>query len=167
MGELNLEQLVRVEHADGANYYDEDGNLRAEEDESHDPLLYREFDEAGNTTFASMGDIDPSVHSERQIEHAIELIEMYLDNEGSPGAGPFGEFAVYGAAWHLDIDAEDIKDKYVGEFFSHAEFAEDYAEVTGAVDDTSSWPHNYIDWNSAASDLTMDHSEWDGYYFRD
>lgn len=163
MGELDLEKLVRVEHADGANYYDEDGNLRAEEDGD----LYREFDENGTATFASMDEIDPSVHSDTQITAAIDLIEMYLDNRDSPGAGPLSDFEVYKAAWYLDVPASEVKDKYVGEFYSHAEFAEDYAESTGAIDDTTEWPYNCIDWNQAASDLMLAHSEHNGHFFRD
>jgi len=166
MGELNLEKLVRVEHVDGAYYYDEDGNLRAEENDSYPQRLYREFDEDGDVTFASMGEIDPSVHSDSQITAAIDLIEMYLANAGAPHAGPLANLEVYEAAWHLDIDARDIKDKYVGEFYNNAEFAEGYAESTGTVD-TTEWPCNCIDWDRAAADLLMNHSEWDGHYFRD
>lgn len=160
-----MSELVRVECDDGAKYYDEEGNLRAEEDNSYPQQLYREFDEDGDVTFASLGDIDPHRRSDSQITAAIELIEMYLANEGAPHAGPLANLEVYEAAWHLDIDADDIKDKYAGEFYSNAEFAEDHAERLGV--DTIKWPYDCIDWGKAGAGLMMDHSEWDGHYFRD
>lgn len=160
-----MSELVRVECDDGAKYYDEEGNLRAEDDYSYPQQLYREFDEDGTVTFASLGDIDPHRRSDSQITAAIELIEMYLDHGGSVGSGPLSNLEVYEAAWHLDIDARDIEDKYVGEFYDHAEFAEDYAEGLGV--DTTEWPYDCIDWGKAGADLMMDHSEWDGHYFRD
>ena len=161
-----MSELVRVECDDGAKYYDAEGNLRAEEDDSYPQRLYREFDEDGTVTFARMGEIDPHPHSDSQITAAIDLIEMYLANEGAPHAGPLTNLEVYEAAWHLDIGADDIGDKYAGEFYSNAEFAEDYAESTGRVD-TTEWPYDCIDWGRAAVDLMMDHSVWDGHYFRD
>lgn len=155
-----MSELVRVECDGGAKYYDEEGNLRAEENGAYPQRLYREFDEDGDVTFASLGDIDPHPHNDSQITAAIELIELYLANEG-----PLANLEVYEAAWHLDIAARDIEDKYVGEFYNNAEFAEHYAEGLGV--DTTEWPYNYIDWGKAGADLMLDHSQWDGHYFRD
>lgn len=45
-----------------------------------------------------------------------------------------------------------IRDSYF------TQYAQEFAEDIGAVNDDASWPNNYIDWDRAAHDLKMDYS---------
>lgn len=66
--------------------------------------------------------------------HNLEAAAAYIEDRGE---------------W----DASDFEDAYVGEFDTMEEFAQDYADQTGAVDDSAKWPHSCIDWEHAASEL--------------
>lgn len=50
------------------------------------------------------------------------------------------------------------------------EYAQDYAEGVGAINDDAGWPACHIDWEAAANSLMMDYSsvdyEGETYYFR-
>lgn len=61
---------------------------------------------------------------------------------------------------------QEADDRYVGEYNSDEDFAEDYAEQIG-VEIQNAWPHNCIDWKRAARDLMFDFTEHDGHYFSD
>jgi len=64
-------------------------------------------------------------------------------------------------------DLSDFSEAYVGEYDSDADFAEEFAGECGMLQDGMSWPYTCIDWEQAARELMMDHSEEGGYYFRD
>jgi antirestriction protein len=55
-------------------------------------------------------------------------------------------------------NSEEFQDSYAGEFDTMEEFAQDYAEQTGALNDSAKWPHNCIDWERAARELSYDYS---------
>lgn len=59
-----------------------------------------------------------------------------------------------------------LEETYNGEYLSDEDFAEDMAESTGALNSSSDWPHNCIDWTRAARDLMYDYMESNGHYFR-
>lgn len=52
-------------------------------------------------------------------------------------------------------DPEEFQDAYNGWWDDIAEFAEQLAEDTGAMPDTSSWPAGCIDWERAGNELLM------------
>lgn len=72
------------------------------------------------------------------------------------------------AAWSLNIEPKDIEEAYAGTFDSDADFAQDYAEQTGATgnNDDYPWPYSCIDWEWASKDLMMDFGEHGTHYFR-
>jgi len=71
--------------------------------------------------------------------------------------------AALDAAIDIDICVEDAIENYRGKYASHAEFAQEYYEETGA--DIGEFA-NYIDWEAVGSDLLVtDISECDGHYF--
>lgn len=63
-------------------------------------------------------------------------------------------------------DLQGFEESYSGQFSSDEEFAQDMAEQLGSIDKNLTWPNYCIDWEHAASELMMDYSEQDGYYFR-
>ena len=67
-----------------------------------------------------------------------------------------------------DIDSffDALEESYTGEYKSDADFAECLAEELGYLENAQGWPHNCIDWSSAAYDLMFDYSESNGHYFR-
>jgi len=76
------------------------------------------------------------------------------------------EEGVCRAASYLGVTPENVEEAYAGQHRSHADFAEETADSMGAVSDNNAWPNNCIDWEQASTDLMMDYSEEDGYYFR-
>ena len=64
-------------------------------------------------------------------------------------------------------DLDDFQDSYIGEYDTMADFAYEYAEMTGAhLGELASWPHNCIDWEHAARELSYDFTLEGGYVFR-
>jgi antirestriction protein len=55
-------------------------------------------------------------------------------------------------------DASNFEDSYAGEFDSMEEFAQQLAEDIGALNEFLVWPHNCIDWEHAARELSYDYS---------
>ena len=72
---------------------------------------------------------------------------------------------VIDAGLYLGLDLLQIEEAYRGQYNSDADFAEQYAEETGAVDSSLAWPYLCIDWEWAARDLMYDFSEHDHHYF--
>lgn len=67
------------------------------------------------------------------------------------------------AAWiangngELLDDLSGFDDDYAGEWSSEVEYAQDFAEQVGAIDDDARWPATCIDWERAARELFMDY----------
>lgn len=62
---------------------------------------------------------------------------------------------------------DNFEESYVGQYDSDKEFAQQFAEDIGAIDNIGTqWPTYCIDWEYAARDLMMDCWEEDGFYFR-
>jgi antirestriction protein len=72
---------------------------------------------------------------------------------------------VIDAGLYLGLDLLQIEEAYRGQYDSDADFAEQFAEETGAVDSSLAWPYLCIDWEWAARDLMYDFSEHDHHYF--
>jgi antirestriction protein len=70
------------------------------------------------------------------------------------------------AGIECEIPADEIAEAYYGHFSSDEDFAQEWAEETGALEGEPSWPFNHIDWEWAAADLMQSFAEYDGYYFR-
>lgn len=81
-------------------------------------------------------------------------------------ADSLGAVKAYIALGIGDDDLSDFEEAYQGKFRDDEEFAREQANQLGLIDDDMQWPHSCIDWEQAASDLMMDYSEQDGYYFR-
>jgi antirestriction protein len=64
-------------------------------------------------------------------------------------------------------DKSEFEDSYAGEFDTMEEFAQDYAEQTGAINSELKWPHNCIDWSHAARELEHSFTIRGSYVFRD
>lgn len=50
----------------------------------------------------------------------------------------------------------DFDEAYRGHWDSEKEYAQEFAESTGAMPTDNSWPQSYIDWEAAARDLFID-----------
>lgn len=72
---------------------------------------------------------------------------------------------VFEAASTLDIPAEHVEETYQGRYSSDRDFAEQFADDLGLVDEAASWPMSYIDWDRAAHELMFDYSETNHHYF--
>ncbi|WP_262966839.1 antirestriction protein ArdA [Methylobacter psychrophilus] len=75
------------------------------------------------------------------------------------------EPAVIDAGLACGLDLLQIEDAYQGLYDSNTSFAEQYAENTGALNESSVWPYTCIDWDWAARELMHDYSEQDQHYF--
>lgn len=61
---------------------------------------------------------------------------------------------------------ERFEDAYCGEWDSDREFAEDYIDSTGLLDDADELVARYFDYDSFARDLMFYHYQEKGFYFR-
>ncbi|AGO48557.1 anti-restriction protein [Cellulophaga phage phi18:3] len=99
----------------------------------------------------------------------FEKLFEYFDRLDSCGfdADIVEAFAELGSYDINDIDTffDALEESYSGKYNSDAEFAEDMAEQL-CIEIPNTWPHNCIDWESAASDLMYDYLESYGHYFR-
>jgi antirestriction protein len=55
-------------------------------------------------------------------------------------------------------DASDFEDSYQGEFDTLEDFAQDLAYGCGLIDRNAAWPHNCINWEHAALELSYDYA---------
>jgi len=94
----------------------------------------------------------------QDIETALDLADYYGNSNY--------DLDVFEAAREAGIDFSNVDDSYQGEHKSDIDFAQDFAEQIGAIENTVRWPYTSIDWKDAASDLMMDYSESNGHYFR-
>lgn len=72
---------------------------------------------------------------------------------------------VIAAGLALGIPAESIENVYFGSYADDENFAQGYADDTGAMEKELSWPYTCIDWKEAAEELMSDFIEKDGHYF--
>lgn len=86
--------------------------------------------------------------SERQSTHLDdEVISAYFDNCGV-------------------CSVSDVEDAYIGQYDSWTDFAEQYADETGMLSEVPENLRWYFDFEKFGHDLSFDHFESDGYYFR-
>lgn len=102
------------------------------------------------------------------MEHVVETQQQTpsaLESADEPEAlQAFAE--LYG--YTITEAAEKFQDAYHGQWDSPEQYAEQFAEDIGAIDDNATWPNYYIDWERAARDLFMDgYTFVDGYVFSD
>ena len=90
-----------------------------------------------------------------ELEELEELEEIEEDEkeelESLQALAEQGES--YGGDWQYGSTL--IRDSYF------EEYAQDYAESCGAMNDSMSWPYTYIDWEGAANELQMDYTSID------
>lgn len=114
--------------------------------DSHDELWVMDHEGYGR---ALTGECSP-VEAQRRAE----LIAA-IEEEHYPAGAVFAWAELTGA----DLEEWDARtrelfeDCYHGEWPSFRDYAEDFAESTGAVDEEARWPHSYIDWDRAADEL--------------
>jgi antirestriction protein len=94
----------------------------------------------------------PPMEQEEDEEERTEAIKAYMDLA----------LAITGASIMTPADAVDalndadspilIADKYF------EDYAQDYAEEIGAINDDVKWPNNHIDWEAAAEELQSDYT---------
>ena len=73
---------------------------------------------------------------------------------------------IYMAAIECSIPLDKVEDAFVGHYSSEVDFAQDLWEDCGYLDDLPAYAQSYINWESVARDLMMEHVEHDGYFFR-
>ena len=105
----------------------------------------------------------------QRIAEALDAIPDYI---------PMDAFSAY--ASHIgesvtEVDVEDFEESYRGEWGSVAEYAQSFAEETGAfqvsadrygderIDLSNHWPFDCIDWDAAARSLDLWTAPADGY----
>ena len=69
------------------------------------------------------------------------------------------------AAVQLQMESDEVDERYRSTFSSDIEFAQEHYFITMDQTDLSIWPFSHIDWESAAEDLMDDYLECDGHYF--
>jgi antirestriction protein len=101
------------------------------------------------------------------------ITEMEELNERQQGVEEFGteplaEYEEERLAAILELIEEIGQDASYGVYLvperDFEEYAQDYAEQVGAINEDMSWPACHIDWEAAAGSLAMDYStvEFDG-----
>jgi antirestriction protein len=71
----------------------------------------------------------------------------------------------YGVANNVEDAIKYHDDNYTGEYKSDSDYAEEYLESTGALNDLPDIVKYHIDYKSLARDLMMDMIEIDGHYY--
>lgn len=152
----DLEDLAQIVDDHGVvRAYDKDGNLRVYASRELYPYEELHYDEDGNLVYVEFEGVVPDSDT---VGEAIALWEKSQESRL--------DVDVFVSAWHLDIPADEVEEKYMGEYHSDGEFAEQYAIDTGAVGTDESWPYDHIDWESAADEImTHNFTEWDEHYF--
>lgn len=98
-------------------------------------------------------------HSPTTIEEAVEYVEK-LANSGLDDS----VFAAFVSLWDVD-SADHAAEAYVGDFASDEEFAEEWVDMCGYLDQVPENLRWYFDYEKFARDLMMDYCEEDGHYF--
>ncbi len=62
-------------------------------------------------------------------------------------------------------DKSDFQDRYKGQYDSWRDFAEEFVDEAGYLDEMPEHLRNYFDYDAYARDLKYDFCEEDGYYF--
>lgn len=96
----------------------------------------------------------------REAAEAVETLEELERQRYDLGA--VSAFIGWANYWSL----EEFEESYQGKYSTMEEFAEQLALDTGALDDSAAWPHNCIDWERAAWELSHDYTLEGGYVFR-
>lgn len=79
------------------------------------------------------------------LNHPVAAVTAWAKNNLSHGVDD------------LDENFEDsFLDAYQGEWESEKDFAQDWAEQTGAIDENARWPQSCIDWDWATRELFDD-----------
>lgn len=128
-----------------SDFYDACRELH--KDESDPELMFQDWEGIPEQFISECG------LSDEYFDYMERITASHLDAE------------VFAAAADLDIPAEHVEDAYQGEYRSDEDFAEEFAEQLGLVDDSAQWPNNCIDWERAARDLMLDYSASNGHYF--
>lgn len=153
-GNLNGEWITIQDYSDAEELMQEMKDLHEDED---DPEFMIQ-DSEGDLT-ALIGEC-MSIEDWNEFYEVLDAVEdSYLDIEAIEAyANNFcGE-------WSAKV-VEDASDAYIGEYDNDEDFAQEYAESTGAINQNKNWPHYCIDWKWAARELMYDIFESNGYYF--
>lgn len=87
---------------------------------------------------------------EKKSSHLDDAVVMaYIENCGAEG-----------------VSISDIEEAFLGEYDSWTDFAEQFADETGMLSDMPESLRFYFDFERFGSDLSYDHFESNGYYFR-
>lgn len=103
-----------------------------------------------------------SMNFDKLFEYFERAESCYYDAEVIEAFADLGNYSIE----DIDTFFDALEESYQGEYRSDEDFAEELATELGYMDNGSSWPHNCIDWQSAARDLMYDYYESNGHYFR-
>lgn len=144
-GSIAGKWLNLLDYADPSEFYAACAKLHS--DETDPEYMFQDFDGFPRQYYSECGGIT-------ELYQYIDFIrESSLDLE------------IIEAGIALDIPLESIEDAYYGSYSNDEDFAQNYAEDTGAITETVAWPYTHIDWESAARDLMQDYNDQDGHYF--
>lgn len=96
-------------------------------------------------------------------ESGMDFEEIYEYFETLEGASNPEAMAAYIAEGY---NASDFDEAFQGEYDNDEDFAREFADQIGAVNENATWPNNCIDWEYAAKELMYDYFSIDNYYFR-
>jgi len=105
-----------------------------------------------NSDVIDSRDVIAKIEELEEIEELDELDEYQKEElEALQALAEQGES--YGEDWQYGVVL--VRDSYF------EEYAQDYAESCGAMNDSMSWPYTYIDWEGAADELRADYTSID------
>jgi hypothetical protein len=93
----------------------------------------------GECSLAEAAAAAETVEAIEAAGHDLEAAAAYIEDRGE---------------W----DESNFEDSYQGEFNTMEDYAQDLAYSCGLVDDNAAWPHNCIDWEHAAHELSYDYA---------
>ena len=103
------------------------------------------------------------IRGECSLTDAVQALE---DLEQVERSGYDLEAVAAFISWANYWSLSEFEESYAGEYETLEEFAEQFALDTGALDDSAAWPHNCIDWERAALELSYDYTLEGGHIFR-
>lgn len=145
-GSLHGAWLNLTDYSDQSEFYEACAELH--KGESDPEYMFQDWENIPDQ-FISESGIDSAFWD------YLEVIEnSYYDAE------------VFEAASDLDIPVDMVEELYEGQYNSDEDFAYEFADNIGVLNDSATWPHSCIDWERAARDLMYDYGESNGHYFR-
>lgn len=143
---------VSLEGHDKESFYEACAELHSDEDDPE--FMFQDYEDFPSD-FYSESSLDDDLWAWLELgEDDRELVEAFTDCFGSVSGKSLSELA------------ETARDAYFGSYRSDEEFADDYLETSGLLNEVPESLRGYFDTSKFARDLMLDFCSSNGFYFQ-